>query len=146
MKGSSTYLATAGALVGALMLATAASAHHAFNAEYDAKQPIVLKGKLSKMEWTNPHGWIYVDVQDRAGKVVTWEVETGSPNALLRRGLRRKDFPIGSELIINAFKAKNGRPEAAAYMVKFADGRNFYLGASGTGAPEPPKENPPKAP
>jgi len=113
----------------ALLWAAPMVAHHSFSAEFDATQPITLKGKLTKMDWVNPHGWLYIDVaQD--GKVVNWAIEAGSPNALLRRGLRQTDFPIGSELIIDGYRAKNGSPTANGTTVKFADGRNFFLGAA----------------
>jgi uncharacterized protein DUF6152 len=115
----------------ALLWAVPVVAHHSFSAEFDATQPITLRGKLTKMDWVNPHGWLYIDVaQD--GKVVNWAVEAGSPNALLRRGLRQADFPIGSELIIEGYRAKNGASTANGTNVKFADGRNFFLGASDT--------------
>jgi hypothetical protein len=113
-----------------------ALAHHAFAAEFDANQPVALKGTLTKMEWTNPHGWIFVDVKGTDGKVVNWAIEAGSPNAMLRKGLRRTDFTIGSEVVINGFRAKNGTPSASGRTVKFADGRNFFMGSTGTGAPD----------
>jgi len=113
------------------------SAHHSFAAEFDINKPVVLKGALTKMEWVNPHGWIYMDVKDADGKIVNWAVETGQPNALLRRGLRKTDFPIGAELTVEGYLAKNGKPIANGVTVKFVDGRNFFMGSSGTGAPEP---------
>ena len=123
----------------ALLWAVPAVAHHSFAAEFDASQPITLKGKLTKMEWLNPHGWLHVDVAQPDGKVVNWAIESGAPNALLRRGLRQTDFPIGSEVIVEGYKAKNGSPTANGTTVKFADGRNFFLGASDApqGAPKP---------
>ena len=116
----------------AFLLAVPVVAHHSFSAEFDATQPITLKGKLTKMDWVNPHGWLYIDVM-QDGKVVNWAIEAGSPNALLRRGLRQTDFPIGSELIIDGYRAKNGSPTANGTTVKFADGRNFFLGAAAEG-------------
>ena len=129
-------LSLAGVCVGMLLIAVPALAHHAFAAEFDANQPIALKGTLTKMEWTNPHGWIFVDVKGTDGKVVNWAIEAGSPNALLRKGLRKTDFTIGSEVVISGFRAKNGTPSASGRTVKFNDGRNFFMGSTGTGAPD----------
>jgi hypothetical protein len=117
--------------------AETASAHHSFAAEFDADKPVLLQGTLTKMEWVNPHGWLYIDVKDAKGVVAHWSVEAGSPNALIRRGLRKTDFPIGSEIVVHGYQAKNGTTTANAITVTFADGRNFYVGSSGTGAPEP---------
>jgi hypothetical protein len=123
--------------VGLTLSAATALAHHSFAAEFDASQPISLTGTLTKMEWVNPHGWIYIDVKDQSGKVVNWAIEAGAPNALLRRGLRKTDFPIGSEVVVKGFRAKNGTPTANGQTVTFKDGRNFFLGASETpGAPQ----------
>ncbi|MBV9504867.1 MAG: hypothetical protein JO323_07665 [Acidobacteriia bacterium] len=122
---------------GVLLAAAPAFAHHAFAAEYDANAPIVLTGHLTKVEWVNPHGWIYVDVKDESGKVANWAIEFGSPNAMLRRGLRRTDFPEGLEVIVKGYKAKNGSLTVNGTSVKLPDGRNLLVGSSGTGAPDP---------
>ena len=114
----------------ALLWAVPVVAHHSFAAEFDASKPITLKGKLTKMEWLNPHGWLHIDVTQPDGKVVSWAIESGAPNALLRRGLRQTDFPMGSEVVVEGYRAKNGSPTANGTTVKFADGRNFFLGAS----------------
>jgi Family of unknown function (DUF6152) len=105
-------------------------AHHAFAAEYDANKPVSIRGKLTKVEWVNPHGWIHIDVTDDSGKVTSWSVETGSPNALLRRGLRKTDFQAGLEVIINGYRAKNGTPTINGTSVKLPDGRNLFTGGS----------------
>lgn len=122
---------------GSFLAAAPAFAHHAFAAEYDGNQPIVLKGSLTKVEWTNPHGWIYVDVKDESGKVQNWAIEFGSPNAMLRRGLRRTDFPEGIQVIVKGYRAKNGTLTINGTSVKLPDGRNLLVGSSGTGAPDP---------
>ncbi len=122
-----------------LSLSAPAFGHHAFAAEYDGTKPIELKGRLTKVEWTNPHGWIHLDVKDESGKVVNWAVEFGSPNALLRRGLRRTDFPEGVEVVVTGYRAKNGTATANGTTVKLPDGRNLFTGSSGTGAPVEPQ-------
>lgn len=117
---------------GVVMLAAGApiAAHHSFAAEFDMAKPVTLEGVLTKMEWVNPHGWIYVDVKKPDGTVERWSIEAGGPNQLLRRGLRKGDFPIGSELLITGYRARSGTNTAAGESIKFKDGRNFFLGAS----------------
>ena len=123
-------------LVGGMLIAgVPAWAHHSFAAEFDLNQPITLKGVLTRMEWTNPHGWIYIDVTGPDGKVTNWGVEAGAPTALLRRGLRRTDFPAGIEVTVDGFRAKGGAPRVNGKTVTMKDGRNFFLGAS-----DPPAE------
>lgn len=118
------------ALLGLAAAAAPVYAHHAFAAEYDANKPISIRGNLTKIEIVNPHSWIYVDVKDDNGKVVNWAVECGSPNALLRQGLRKSDFPAGIEVVINGYRAKNGTPTINGTTVKLPDGRNLFTGGS----------------
>jgi hypothetical protein len=119
-----------------VMLTTTVGAHHSFSAEFDFQKPITLVGTLTKMEWINPHGWIYVDVKAADGTTVSWAIETGAPNSLLRRGLRKTDFPLGHEVKVTGYLAKNGTATANGRTVTFPDGRDFFMGSSGTGAPE----------
>ena len=100
---------------------TGARAHHAFAAEFDVNKPVNLRGTLTKMEWVNPHGWVHIDVRQPDGTVVNWAIEAGAPNGLLRRGLRKTDFPPGIELLVSGFQAKNGRPTANGRSVKLPD-------------------------
>ena len=109
-----------------------ASAHHAFAAEFDRAKPIALTGTLTKVQWVNPHSWIYVDVKGPDGKVTNWAFEFGAPNALLRRGVRKSDFPLGLEVKIEGFLAKNGQPVANASNVILADGRRLFAGSATT--------------
>jgi hypothetical protein len=122
-------------VLGVFSAAVPLRAHHAFAAEFDEQQPITLKGTLTKMEWVNPHGWLYVDVKEPDGTVVNWAIEAGAPNALLKRGLRKNDFPAGIEVVITGYRAKNGSRTANGRTVTLSDGRNFFMGSSGTGAP-----------
>lgn len=114
--------------------ASAALAHHAFAAEFDGNKPITIEGTLTKVQWSNPHGWIYVDAPGKDGKIVNWAIEFGSPNSLLRRGLRKTDFPPGIKLTVKGFLAKDGSPTANASDVTLPDGRNLYTGSSNPNA------------
>ncbi len=128
---------TAIGVLGLMLTAVPLPAHHSFSAEFDINQPITLQGVLTKMEWVNPHGWIYMDVNGPNGVVVNWAIETGSPTSLLRRGLRHSDFPPGLEIIVEGYRALDGTLTANGITVKFHDGRNFFAGSSGSGAPVP---------
>ena len=123
--------------LGLLLVAAPVVGHHSFSAEFDIDQPVTLEGTLTELEWVNPHGWIHMDVIGPDGGVVNWSVEMGNPTALLRRGLRKSDFPAGIEFVVDGYLAKDGTPTANGITVTFPDGRNVFAGSSGTGAPEP---------
>ena len=109
-------------LAGALLFATQPiSAHHAMVAEFSMNKPITLRGTLTKMEWVNPHGWIYLDVKGPDGRTAGWKVETGSPFRMEKRGLKKTDFRTGSQVIVSGFAAKDGTPTAAGMTITFAD-------------------------
>jgi hypothetical protein len=116
--------------LGLVLCALPTFGHHSFSAEYDIDKPVTLKGTLTKLEWVNPHGWIYVDVKEDDGKVVNWGVEFGAPNALLRRGLRKTDFPVGIEVVVKGYRAKNGSKTVNGTNVTLPDGRSLYTGSS----------------
>ena len=113
-----------------------ALAHHAFSAEFDASSPIEIRGTVTKMEWINPHSWITVSVQDSDGEVVTWEIEAGAPNAMFRRGFNRDSLPVGTEVLINGYRAKDGGMRANGRDITLPNGQRLFVGESGTGAPE----------
>lgn len=128
-------LATATLAIAFTVLLQPASAHHAFSAEFDANQPVTLKGAVTRLEWINPHSWVYLDVKNAAGQVVPWKVEMGAPNQLLRRGWNKNSLPVGMEIVVEGFRAKNGSNIANGGNITLADGRKLFVGSSGTGAP-----------
>jgi hypothetical protein len=123
-------------LVVLLSTVTAAWAHHAFAAEFDISQPVKLHGKVSKMEWINPHAWIHVDVPEADGKIVSWMVEGGSPNILLRRGFTKESLLPGTEVVVEGYRAKNGENRANGSNITFKDGKRLFLGGSNPDDPE----------
>ena len=127
------------AIIIAALIALAAVpviAHHAFSAEFDAKRPLTLEGKVIKMEWINPHAWIHIEVEKDDGKTETWMVEGGTPNTLLRRGFTKNSLTPGSEIKVDGYQAKDGSMRANGRDLTFKDGRKLFLGSSGTGAPK----------
>jgi Family of unknown function (DUF6152) len=115
---------------GVLLATTAASAHHSFQAEYDAKQPITLTGTVTALEWTNPHARLYIDVADGDGKVVNWDLELGPPNGLMRQGWRRDSLKAGTVVTITGFLSRKEEHVANCRTVKLSDGREVFAGSS----------------
>jgi hypothetical protein len=113
-------------------------AHHSFAAEFDASKSIRITGAISKVEWTNPHSYIYVDVMDDWGNTTTWACEGGAPNALSRRGFRQRDIKTGDAVTIDGYGAKDGSHLMDARRITLSDGRTFYSGSSGDGGPGDP--------
>ena len=115
----------------ALYAVQPAQAHHAFAAEYDVDKPVELKGILTKMEWVNPHGWIYMDVKQPDGTSKHWTVETSGPNQMSRRGLKKADFSDGMTLVVKGYQGKKDPELANGRTLVLPDGRSFYIGSVG---------------
>ncbi|HUA63653.1 MAG TPA: DUF6152 family protein [Verrucomicrobiae bacterium] len=128
------HLATFALCSGLLLTVAPLAAHHSFAAEFDIKRPVKLHGIVTAMDWINPHSWIHLDVKGPDGKVVSWMIEGGSPNALLRLGFTKAALPKGSEVVVEGFQAKDGSNRAVGQFVAFADGRKLFLGGSAPGA------------
>jgi Family of unknown function (DUF6152) len=119
----------------ALGCAIPLAAHHSFAAEFDGSKSIRLTGKLTKIEWTNPHSYFYVDVTDDNGAVANWSCEAGSPGALSRRGFKRGDIKLGDTIIVDGYRAKDGSRLVDARRVTLPDGRIVSGGSAGDGGP-----------
>jgi len=123
------------ALVGVVPGVMPVAAHHSFAAEFDKDQKITLKGIITKMDWVNPHSWLYINVKGPDGQMQEWELEFGAPNALFRRGWKKDSLPIGTEVTVTAYRAKTLPHRANAEDVILPDGKTLFAGSSGTGAP-----------
>ena len=131
------------ALGGLVLAAVPVVAHHAFSSEFDADRPIHLEGRVTKMEWINPHAWIHLRANKPDGTTEVWMVEGGTPNTLFRRGLTRDTLAVGTEIVVEGYQSKDGAGagtdesplKANGRNITFPDGRKLFLGSSGTGAP-----------
>ena len=117
-------------VVGTLLCAVPVFAHHSFAAEFDSSKPITLKGRITRVEMTNPHGWIFINVKEEDGSVQSWAVETSAPRALLRAGGNRESLAPGTEIIVEGWLARNGTPTVNGRNIMFADGRSITAGSS----------------
>ncbi len=131
-------LAGLAVIVAVLLNTLALFAHHSFTAEFDDKKPMTIKGTLTKVEMTNPHGWLYLNVKDKNGKIQNWAVETGAPAAFLRRGGDKKSLAVGTEIIVDGWLARDGSNTINGRAIKFGDGREILTGTSNPNAnPQP---------
>jgi hypothetical protein len=130
-----------------------AAAHHAFAAEFDPNAPVLLQGKVTKVQWINPHAWVHLAAVKEDGTTQEWMVEGGTPNTLLRAGINRDSLKPGTEIVVRGYQAKDKSCQPACKAngrdVTFPDGRKIFMGSSGTGAPrdgadptEPPRASP----
>ena len=118
-----------GVIAASLIAASAiALAHHAYTAEFDTTKPVKVTGTVSKLEWSNPHIWIYLDVKDDHGKVTNWGFSASPPGMLLRRGITKNSLKIGDVLTISGHRAKDGSNNASGNIVTTADGRETWIG------------------
>src|SRR5579864_1238015 len=115
-------------------------AHHSFAAEYDANKPVVLKGKVTKVDWVNPHSWVHIDVTGPDGKVTNWSCETAPPNILYRQGWRPNSLKEGDEVTIDGFAAKDATATMTARSVTLANGKKMFAGSNTDGAPTDSKK------
>lgn len=111
-------------------------AHHAFAVEFDVKQRVTIKGLVTKIEWTNPHTYFYVDVKQDSGRVVNWAFEAAGPNTLARLGWDRKSIKIGDQVTVTGYRARDASNIASAREVVLADGRKVQAGSTVDGGPQ----------
>jgi Family of unknown function (DUF6152) len=128
--------------IGLLLAAVPILAHHAFTAEFDAKKPLKLRGTVQKVELINPHSWIHIDVKNTDGTTTRWMIEGGTPNTLLRRGITKNSLPIGTEILVDGYQAKDGSNRANGRDLTYPDGKKIFLGSSGPEGPPPDAAKP----
>jgi len=123
-------LASTLAMFGILCATAPVHAHHAFSAEFDAEKPVELKGTVTKLELVNPHSWLYLDVKQEDGSVANWGFEFGAPFNLKQKGITKASLPVGSEINIQGYRAKNGKNFGYAVTTTLADGRSVKTGGA----------------
>src|SRR5579862_3784987 len=131
------FLTVMGAAAALFVAVLPAAAHHAFGGEFDANRPVLLKGKLVKVEWVNPHSWLHIEVTNAKGEKEVWMVEGGSPNSLLRRGVTKDSLKVGTEVVVDGYQSRDHTLlRANGRNITLTDGSKLFLGSSGTGAPD----------
>jgi len=130
-----TQLAILVAGASSVLIAPPASPHHAFAAEFDINKPVTLEGTLTEWEMINPHSWFHIDVESPDGEVVTWAIEGGTPNQLIRMGVTKNSLPVGTLLVIEGYLARDGSNKAVGRDFTFPDGTRVFLGGSAPGTP-----------
>jgi Family of unknown function (DUF6152) len=126
----------AAACLGLCLAALPLRAHHSFAAEFDQSKPITLEGAVTRVEWLNPHVYIYLDVKGPNGKVVNWALEGGPPNSLYRQGWRKDSLKLGDHITVTAYLAKDASSTASIRLVTTPDGRKVFAGTADDGGPK----------
>ncbi|HEY5569190.1 MAG TPA: DUF6152 family protein [Gammaproteobacteria bacterium] len=126
--------------VAALGFGARVGAHHSFAGEFDGNKPVVVTGAVTKVEWRNPHIWVYLDARNPDGTVTPWQCEGGAPNPMTRKGWNRDTLKLGQELTIQGYQAKDGSNTCNARAFKLPDGREVFVGTAGDGGPGAPSE------
>lgn len=120
-------------LLAMLVLSSRIYAHHSFGAEFDASKPVQLRGKVTLVEFINPHSWIHIAVTKEDGSTEEWEIEGGTPNTLFRMGINDDSLPVGTEILVDGYSSRDGLNKASGRDITLPDGRKVFLTNQGAG-------------